>query len=401
MPADTVVVVLAGGRGERLLPLTKHRAKPAVPFGGKYRIVDFVLSNCIHSGLNTIIVVPQYKYDSLLRHLDLGWDIFNPERGEYLRTVPPQMRVSEEWYQGTADAVYQNLYSLRTADPRYVLLLSADQVYRLDYREVLRFHVDKGAELTIAGVQVGKETARGLGVMAIDDEQRVVAFEEKPATPATLPGQPDQSLVSMAVYAFGSRTLVEQLEEDMADSSSSHDFGKDIVPKMVRNGRRVYAYMFRDSTTGQAGYWRDIGTIESYHETNMQLLDPEPVFDLYSSDWRTIQRQLPSAKIVFKAQIRASIIGEGCIIDEGTVSRSILSPRVRVGPNTQITDSIVMEGVEVQEGVRVVRAIIDEENVIPAGSSIEAGKMNYRGSAEVTASGIVVIPRFIPQWHGR
>ncbi len=401
MPADTVVVILAGGRGERLLPLTEHRAKPAVPFGGKYRIVDFVLSNCIHSGLNTIIFVPQYKYDSLLRHLDLGWDIFNPERGEYLRTVPPQMRVSEEWYQGTADAVYQNLYSLRTADPKYVLLLSADQVYRLDYREVLRFHVDKGAELTIAGVQVDKETARGMGVMSIDDEQRVVAFQEKPAIPATLPSQPDQSLVSMAVYAFGSRTLVEQLDEDMADSSSSHDFGKDVVPKMVRNGRRVYAYMFRDSTTGQTGYWRDIGTIESYYETSMQLLDPEPPFDIYSADWRTIQRQLPSAKIVFGAQIRESIIGEGCIIDESTISRSILSPGVRVGPNTQISESIVMDGVEVQEGARIARAIIDRDNVIPAGSSIEAGKMDYRGSAEVTASGIVVIPRFIPQWRGR
>jgi glucose-1-phosphate adenylyltransferase len=205
----------------------------------------------------------------------------------------------------------------------------------------------------------------------------------------------------MAVYAFGSRTLLEQLEEDMADSGSSHDFGKDIVPKMVRNGRRVYAYMFGDSRTGQTDYWRDIGTIESYYETNMQLLDPEPPFDLHSPYWRTIQRQLPSAKIVFKAQISASIIGEGCIIDESTVSRSILSPRVRVGPNTQITESIVMEGVEVQEGARVMRAIIDEDNVIPAGSSIEAGKMDYRGSAEVTASGIVVLPRFIPQWRGQ
>jgi glucose-1-phosphate adenylyltransferase len=401
MPADTVVVILAGGRGERLLPLTEHRAKPAVPFGGKYRIVDFVLSNCIHSGLNTIIFVPQYKYDSLLRHLDLGWDIFNPERGEYLRTVPPQMRVSEDWYQGTADAVYQNLYSLRAADPKYVLLLSADQVYRLDYREVLRLHVDKGAELTIAGVQVDKERARGLGVMAIDEEHRVISFDEKPATPATLPGQPDQSLVSMAVYVFGSRTLVEQLQEDMADGGSSHDFGKDIIPRMVRNGRRVYAYMFRDSGTGQACYWRDIGTIDAYYETNMQLLDPEPPFDLYSSDWRTIQRQLPSAKIVLKAQIRESIIGEGCIIDRSTISRSILSPGVRVGANTQVTGSIVMDGVEIQEGARVVKAIIDRDNVIPAGSSIEAGKMSYRGSAEITASGLVVIPRFIPQWRGR
>jgi glucose-1-phosphate adenylyltransferase len=307
------------------------------------------------------------------------------------------MRVSEEWYQGTADAVYQNLYSLATADPKYVLLLSADQVYRLDYREVLRFHVDKGAELTIAGVHVDKERAKGLGVMSIDDEQRVVAFEEKPATPASSPGQPDQSLISMAVYAFGSRILVEQLEEDMADHGSSHDFGKDIIPEMVRNGRQVYAYMFRDSTTGQTGYWRDIGTIESYYETNMQLLDPEPPFDIYSAEWRTIQRQLPSAKIVFEAQIRESIIGEGCIIDEGIVSRSILSPGVRVAPNTQITHSIVMEGVEVQKGARVVRAIIDRDNVIPAGSSIEAGKMDYRGSAEVTASGIVAIP----QWHGQ
>ncbi len=401
----TVVIVLAGGRGERLLSLTEHRAKPAVTFGGKYRIIDFVLSNCVNSGLSKILVTVQYKFDSLVRHLNLGWNIFTPEKGEYLRILPPQMRVSNGWYQGTADAVYQNIYSLRADQPRYVLILSGDQIYRMDYRELLWFHRKKKADLTIAAVESDREIAQRSGVLEIDEEFRVIGFEEKPAEPKSLPNQPDRFLVSMGDYVFNSRELIEGLETDMADENSVHDFSRSIIPKMFRGGKNIFVFPFKNNKTGETGYWRDVGTIEDFFRTNMDLVGIKPRFNLYDRDWpwRVFQKQFPPAKIVFSERVKQSIISEGCIVDEGEIIRSILSPGVKVGKNTQVIDSIVMDEVVIEDGARIIRAIIDKENIIPAGSVVEAGNMKYEGKHEIVPSEsgeIVLLPRHFVEWRG-
>ncbi|MDO8639458.1 MAG: sugar phosphate nucleotidyltransferase [bacterium] len=390
----TVVLLLAGGKGERLLPLTEQRPKPMVPFGGKYRIIDFVLSNCLHSNLNKIYVLSRYEPYSLNRHLSLGWNIFNSERDEFLRVLLPRPAKDSSDFPGTAGEIYQNIQSLRGDNPRYIVVLSGDQIYQMDYRNLLQFHLERKAILTIGAVEVNRETAKRSGVLAINRKMEVVRFKEKPTDPKPLPGQKERFLASMGIYVFNFEDIVDALEIDMANEGSNHDFGRDVIPEMLKNGKRIVAFPFCDEATGQTAYWQDVGTIESYFNANMGLLEVVPTLDLYRKDWplRTRPRQLPPTKIVFHESIERSIFGEGCIIDEGGIGNSILGSGVQVGKGAQIISSILMDNVVIGEGSRVVRAIIDESNIIPSGSIIEAGNMRYEGRYVIDPSGIVVVP---------
>jgi glucose-1-phosphate adenylyltransferase len=399
-----MVIILAGGRGERLLPLTERRSKPAVPFAGKYRIIDFPLSNCINSGLQKILIIVQVKSASLIQHINLGWNIFSSEMGEYCRVLPPRLGVGEHLYTGTADAVFQNLYHIEAEEPDRVLILSGDQIYKMDYGLLLVFHSLNEADLTIAALETEDiELARRSGVLEIDYQQRVIGFEEKPAEPKSIPGCPNKYLISMGIYCFDSNELIGELEEDSLKENSSHDFGKDIIPEMVEDmERKVCAFVFKKNT-GEPDYWLDIGTIDSYYQAHMDLLTISPQFNLYDQrwPWRTYQRQLPPAKIVFSADVRDSIVGEGCIIDEAEVVHSIISPGVRIGKGVKIFDSLIMNGTVIEDNSFIMKAIVDKENIIPAGSVIHYGKMSFSGKYEVTDSGIVVIPRRHAKWHKR
>ncbi|WP_036828517.1 glucose-1-phosphate adenylyltransferase, partial [Photobacterium sanctipauli] len=301
MKEETVTVILAGGVGSRLSPLTDNRAKPAVPFGGKYRIIDFTLANCLHSGLRRILVLTQYKSHSLQKHLRDGWSIFNPELGEYITAVPPQMRTGESWYQGTADAIYQNLYLLKRSDAKYVVVLSGDHIYRMDYAPMLKQHKETGADLTVACMEVDKEEAKAFGVMGVNERHQVQSFAEKPSEPQPLPNKPDVCLASMGIYIFSMDALESILEQDADNALSNHDFGKDIIPRLI-DGQGVYAYQFggEEGRVTQDAYWRDVGTIDSFYQANMDLLAVEPPLDLYQQDWsiRTYEPQLPPARTV-------------------------------------------------------------------------------------------------------
>ncbi|HIE51387.1 MAG TPA: glucose-1-phosphate adenylyltransferase [Armatimonadetes bacterium] len=394
-----VAMLMAGGQGERLYPLTKDRAKPAVPFGGVYRIIDFTLSNCLNSGLRRIFVLTQYKSVSLHRHVLLAWNMFNYELGEYINLVPPQRRIGGSWYRGTADAIYQNIYLLEQERPDYVVILSGDHVYKMDYGPLLEFHVKKRAELTVACVEVPRKEASRLGVMEIDADCRVVGFQEKPADPKPLPDDPHTSLGSMGVYVFNTPKLVRVLTED-ARTDSEHDFGKNIIPGMVAAQERVYAYRFQDENRNQVKYWRDIGTIDSYYEANMDLVGVTPVFNLYDKDWpiRTYHPQLPPAKIVHTerpGEVLNSLVANGCIVSGGRVAQSILSPGVHIHTGAEVTASILLEGVDVGRGARVHRAVVDKEVRIPPGDAIGLDPQQDRRRFKVTAKGIVVVPRGI------
>ncbi len=388
----TVVILLAGGKGERLLPLTEHRAKPAVPFGGKWRVVDFVLSNCLHSGLHKIIVPTQYKSASLGDHLGLGWGyIFVNERGERLTSIQPQQRTTKNLkpYEGTADAVFENIHSLRKVKPELILILAGDHIYRMDYGDLIKFHREKEAVLTISALEVKREAASGsFGVLSVDENNRAVEFQEKPKDPKPLPYDSEKCLASMGVYVFDPKTMVKELAEDANDPKSKHDFGKDIIPKMIEKKDKVFVFPFR-------GYWKDVGTIDEYYLANMDLASVVPQLNLYDNDWRwlTSERKLPPAKIVFKAEIRESIISEGCVIDDAQVYNSIISPEVKIGTNSYVSGSIIFDNVIVGNNVQIEKAIIDKENIIPDGSVIKAGNMKYDGKTEITPSGIVIIPR--------
>lgn len=399
---ETVVFVLAGGTGERLMPLTHHRSKPEVVFGGKYRIIDFVLANCMHSGLGRIVVVPQYKHFTLGKHLSLGWSVFNPEKGEYLMFCPPQKGVSEGWWEGTADSIYHNLPIVAEDNPKYILIASGDAVYQADFRPVLQAHIEADAELTIMALPVDREIATArLGVLEIDETQQVVGFAEKPDNPKPIPGQLDFALSSMGIYIFNSSILVQELEKDIVNPNSEHDFGKDVIPKMVREKRRVFAYIFED-VEGQPKYWRDIGAIDAYYEANMDLLRPLPPFDLYNDPWfwRTRQKQLPSTKYTASAEIsRGTIIGDGCVIDNCKIVHSIISPKVKIGRDVEIIDSIVMDGAIIGNGSKIHRAILDRHCVIPDNSVISAGTMNPEIYKII--DNIVVIPEIRQPWKGR
>jgi glucose-1-phosphate adenylyltransferase len=395
---DTLVIVLAGGAGERLAPLTKERAKPAVYFGGPYRIIDFVLSNCINSDLRRIFIATQYKSLSLNRHIRMGWNVVSEELGEFIEILPPQKRVGEHWYLGTADAVYQNLYSIERESPRHVIVLAGDHVYKMDYRRMLRAHVDSGATVTLATIEVPIEEGSRFGIVAVDEAERVVGFQEKPAAPAPLPGQPRMAMASMGIYVFDMPTLVRALEHDAALAGSRHDFGRDIIPALIGT-RSVYAYRFYDENKKAAKYWRDIGTLDAYYEANMDLCHVTPEFNLYDPEWplRTYQPQAPPAKFVFAEEGHRmgmaldSVISPGCIVSGSVIKGSILCPNVRVHSFCRIDDSILMPGVRVGRHARIRRAIIDRDVLIPRGARIGYDLEEDRKRHTVTESGIVVV----------
>jgi glucose-1-phosphate adenylyltransferase len=393
MQDDVLVMVLAGGAGERLYPLTKERAKPAVYFGGPYRIIDFTLSNCINSGLRHVFIALQYKSLSLSRHIRMGWSVVADELGEFIEILSPQKRVGEHWYLGTADAVYQNLYSILREDPRYLIVLSGDHVYKMDYARMLKIHRERGAAATIGVIEIPSEEAYRFGVMQVDREDRLVGFLEKPKN--LPPGQ--QVLASMGIYIFDMPHLVPLLEAD-ARRASTHDFGKDIIPELVSRAP-VYAHRFTDENKKEAKYWRDIGTLDAYYEANMDLCHVNPDFNLYDPEWplRTHQVQAPPAKFVFADEGRRcgqaldSIISAGCIISGSRISGSVLCPNVRVHSFCTVEQSILMPGVRVGRHAQIRRAIIDRDVFIPRGARIGFDADEDRQRHTVTDSGIVVV----------
>jgi len=401
MQEHTICVILAGGIGSRLHPLTAERAKPAVPFGGRYRIVDFTLSNCLHSGLRRILVLTQYKSHSLQKHLRDGWSIYNAEIEEYITPVPPQMRTGESWYSGTADAIYQNLYLLERSGAEYVLILSGDHIYRMDYAAMLAHHRDSGADVTVACLTVDLAQARSFGVMTVDANDRIVSFDEKPEDPPAIPDDPYHVLASMGVYVFSMRRLMELLHRDHDDDASSHDFGKDIIPSIV-GSKRVVAYRFGGSSGRVTAdrYWRDVGTLDAYYEANMDLLQPLPKMDLYQNDWaiRTYEGQHPPARSVpggsgREAEIGNCILASGTLIVGGAVRHTILFPNVRVEEGAIVENSLLFQGVTVGEGARLQRCIIDKHVSIPAGERIGFDRVRDAQRFTLSDCGIVVIPK--------
>ena len=392
---DILVMVLAGGAGERLYPLTRERAKPAVYFGGPYRIIDFTLSNCINSGLRRIFIALQYKSLSLSRHIRMGWSVVADELGEFVEILSPQKRVGEHWYLGTADAVYQNLYSILRENPKQLIVLSGDHVYKMDYAKMLRSHMDRGAGATLAAIDIPSDEASRFGVLNVDNHDRLTGFLEKPKH---LPGG-QQVLASMGIYVFDMNVLVPALEED-ARRSSSHDFGKDILPGLISRVP-VYAYRFNDENKKTSKYWRDIGTLDAYYEANMDLCHVNPEFNLYDPEWplRTYQVQAPPAKFVFADEGRRcgqaldSIISAGCIISGSRISGSVLCPNVRVHSFCDIDQSILMPGVRVGRHARVRRAIIDRDVFIPRAALIGYNVDEDRRRHTVTDTNIVVVTK--------
>jgi glucose-1-phosphate adenylyltransferase len=395
---DVLVVVLAGGAGERLFPLTKERAKPAVYFGGPYRIIDFVLSNCLNSGYRRIFIATQYKSLSLNRHIRQGWSIVSEELGDFIEILPPQKRVGEQWYQGTADAVYQNLYSIEREAPHHVIVLAGDHIYKMDYRRMLQKHIDLGAAVTLASIEVPIEDGRRFGIVAVDETNRVIGFQEKPADPAAIPGVPRLALASMGIYVFNIDVLATALEEDAAKPESHHDFGKNIIPALIGGGK-VFSYPFYDENKKAAKYWRDIGTLDAYYEANMDLCHVNPEFNMYDPEWplRTYQPQAPPAKFVFaeeggrKGEALDSLISPGCIVSGSRIAGSILCPNVRVHSFCTIDQSILMPGVQVGRHARLRRTIIDRDVLIPRGAVIGFNPEEDRRRHTVTEDGIVVV----------
>jgi len=393
---DTLVMVLAGGAGERLSPLTKERAKPAVYFGGPYRIIDFTLSNCINSGLRRIFIALQYKSLSLSRHLRMGWSVVADELGEFIEILSPQKRVGEHWYLGTADAVYQNLYSILRENPKQLIVLSGDHVYKMDYARMLRFHRDRGAAVTLGVIEVPSEEASRFGVLEVDAQDRITGFLEKPQH--LPPG--GQVLASMGIYIFDMDVLVPALEENARKPDTSHDFGKDVIPDLIANAP-VHAYRFQDENKKSGKYWRDIGTLDAYYEANMDLCRVNPEFNLYDPEWplRTYQVQAPPAKFVFADEGRRcgqaldSIISAGCIVSGSRVSGSVLCPNVRVHSFCDVEQSILMPGVRVGRHARIRRAIIDRDVFIPRAASIGYNEEEDRRRHTVTENGVVVVTK--------
>ena len=393
-------MVLAGGRGERLYPLTRDRAKPAVPFGAIYRIIDFTLSNCLHSGIRHIYALTQYKSISLNRHIQLGWNILSPPLGEFIEAVPAQQRIDEHWYQGTADAIFQNIYTLQAERPDLVLILSGDHIYKMDYRKMIAFHLERGADLTVAAIRVDRKVSSEFGVIEVNGDGRMIGFQEKPEEPKTIRGDPGGILASMGIYVFNTELLVRRLIEDTR-SESSHDFGKDIIPMMIGKDQ-VFVFDFRQGDFGGTGYWRDVGTIDAYYEANMDLIAITPQLNLYDPEWPilTYQPPAPPAKTVWIEERRVgtalnSIMSNGCIISGGNVKRSILSPRVMVHSFAEVGDSILLEGVDVGRNAKIKRAIVDKEVQIPPGTEIGYDLEEDAKRFTVTASGIVVVPKGI------
>ena len=401
---DTLTVILAGGRGSRLEPLTRDRAKPAVPFGGLYRIIDFVLSNCLNSGIRRLLLLTQYKAQSLDRHINLAWrGYFCRELGEFIDVVPPQQRFADNWYQGTADAVYQNIYAIEREQPRDVLILAGDHIYKMNYRPMVDFHRKMGADITIGALRVGREQAKQFGVMQIDADHHVTGFQEKPDNPIGTPDDPDVCLASMGIYVFNARFLYEQLCDDATFDESDHDFGKNIIPGAIEDCK-VCAFPFLDENRKRDAYWRDVGTLDAYYEASMDLIDVDPQLNLYDQQWpiRAFQPMLPPPKFVFgsegssdrRGEAHDSIVCQGAIVSGGSVGRSVIGPNVRINSYAQVEDSILFDSVEVGRNCRLRRVIVDKGVRIPPKTEIGYDpEADAARGLTVTDSGLVVIAR--------
>jgi len=403
LTCNTFAMVLAGGRGSRLHELTDWRCKPAVPFGGKFRIIDFTLSNCVNSGVRRVGVATQYKAQSLIRHLQLGWSFLDGRLGEFIEIMPAQQQVDEsQWYRGTADAVYQNMREIRHANPDYVLVLSGDHIYRMDYGRLLVAHAQAQADLTVACIEVRIEDAKGFGVMEADAEGRIVDFVEKPARPKPMPGQADRALASMGVYVFNAKFLFEQLKRDADDPKSSHDFGKDVIPHCVKR-YRSFAQNFKDSCVQDAdkpAYWRDVGTLDAYWEANMDLVQVTPQLNLYDDRWPiwTWQPQSPPAKFVFDDDNRRgeaidSTVAGGCIVSGAKVRRSLLFSGVRIHSHSVVEDSIILPNVDIARHCILKKCIVDRDCALPEGTQIGIDAVRDRQRFHVTSSGLTLVTR--------
>ncbi len=396
---DTITMLLAGGQGERLHPLTAYRSKPSVPFGGKYRIIDFALSNCLNSGLRRIYVMTQYKSDSLNQHIFEAWSIFNPELGEFIYSVPPQRKLNNDWYLGTANALYQNLNLFSSEDKaKWVLVLGGDHIYKMDYLKFLQYHVENKADLSIACIEVPKTEASRFGIVGVDKNYNVDSFIEKPANPPAIPSNPEYSFVNMGIYVFNASTLRDVFHEMESKKIKAFDFGQDVIPYLVQSKRSVIAYKFEDENKKTKPYWKDIGTIDSYFEASMDLISITPEFNFYDREWpmRTHLLQFPPAKTVSHEGERVgrtlnSLICDGSIVSGGLVERSLLGPNVRVNSFSYITDSIIMNNCNIGRHARIRRAIIDKNVTVPEGYEIGFDLEGDKKKFTVTESGIVVI----------
>ena len=409
---DVLTVILAGGRGSRLEPLTRDRAKPAVPFGGLYRIVDFVLSNCLNSGMRKILLLTQYKAQSLDRHINIAWrNYFCRELGEFIDVVPPQQRLDDSWYVGTADAVYQNIYAIEREQPSEVLILGGDHIYKMNYKPMIDFHRKMNADITVGALQVHRDEAKEFGVMEVDLDHRIVGFEEKPSNPKPLVENPEMSLASMGIYVFDARFLYERLCDDAIIQGSDHDFGKNIIPSSI-DQHRVFAYPFTDENKKREAYWRDVGTIEAYFQATMDLIDVDPQLNLYDAQWpiRAYQPMLPPPKFVFgsegspstrRGEALDSIVCQGAIISGGRVRRSVVGPNARIHSYASVEDCILFEDVDVGRHCRLSRVIVDKGVKIPPDTEIGFDPQRDRDRGfTVTDSGLVVIARddrLVPQ----
>lgn len=403
---DALVMILAGGEGKRLYPLTKDRAKPAVPFGGRYRIIDFVLNNFINSGFYKIKVLTQYKSDSLNKHITRGWAL-SPFLNQYVDLAPAQMRTGSDWYRGTADAIYQNIFHILDEDPRYVCIFGGDHIYKMQVGQMLDFHKENNADLSISAIPIPIEEASEFGIMEVDDNWRLVNFVEKPQTPPKpIPGNPGMCLASMGNYIFDKDVLLNALNKDYNIPASSHDFGKNVIPMLLAEGKNIYVYNFANNsfpgmTDSERGYWRDVGSIDAYWQANMDLLDYTPELNLYSKEWplRTFNYNYPPAKFIWEEGDRVgmatdSMVSEGCIISGGGLSHCVLSPKVKINSYSSVTDSILMENVEVGRYCQIRKAIIDKNVTIPSHTKIGFDKNeDIKRGFHVSQGGVTVVPK--------
>jgi glucose-1-phosphate adenylyltransferase len=394
---DTLALILAGGRGSRLKQMTLWRAKPAVPFGGKFRIIDFPLSNCMNSGIRRVGVLTQYKSHSLIQHIQRGWGFLRGEFGEFVELLPAQQRVQSTWYAGTADAIYQNLDIIRLHNPEYVLILAGDHIYKMDYGPMIAQHVENAADMTVACLEVDLEAARAFGVMTTDDDGRVCEFNEKPDNPAPMPGSDNLALASMGIYVFNTRFLFEQLIKDADNASSGHDFGHDIIPAIIKQ-YRVFTYPFRDAQSGRQAYWRDVGTIDAFWAANLELIGVTPELNLYDVEWPiwTYQEQMPPAKFVFDDEERRgmavdSMVSGGCVISGATVRHSLLFSNVKVNSYALLENAVVLPDVRIGRHCRIRKAVIDKGCLVPPGTVIGEDPEQDSKRFHLTPGGVVLV----------
>ena len=398
LTGGTLAIIMAGGRGERLKDLTAHRCKPATPFGGKFRIIDFVLSNCVNSGIRQISILTQYKAQSLIQHVQRGWSYLRGEFGEFVETIPAQQQIGPLWYRGTADAVHQNIELILSHRPKHVLVLAGDHIYKMDYGPMIAYHVEKGADITVGVVEVPAPDSIHFGVLTATEWNRVTKFSEKPKVPDTLPGRPDAILASMGIYVFNTRLLEKMLGEDAADEKSAHDFGKDILPKAISGNLQVFAYPFQDVKTRAQSYWRDVGTVDAYYEASLELVHVKPELNIYDQDWPiwTYQVQQPPAKFILDEPNRRgvainSMVAGGCIISGAVVRESLLFTNVRIDETTTVERSVILPHVEIGKGCVIRGAILDEGCEIPDGMTIGVDRVADSSRFHVTDNGVVLV----------